>query len=106
MSNPMNQPVPIKALSDQIGPLWMFRLGVLALVLGQLITFAPGGIPEVAWYAMTALMLICGLRARQNSYRLASVVLITVCVALCLVAELRDPPAYRFLVHEHDTANK
>jgi len=74
---------PIKFGNDYVTPLqtmscFAFGFGVLFLLLGSVITFVPG--TAQGWFTVTAVLLLGGFFIPRWPFRVASVVLVAVCV--------------------------
>ncbi len=76
----------------------VFWLGVIWLLLGMLVTFAPGA--EAVWYSVSAVFLAGGLYIPHGFYRRAVSLLIIWCAVLAVAGCVRAIE-YRAAFPEH-----
>ena len=74
-----------------------FWFGVLWLLLGSIISFVPGA--EQSWFTFTGGLLLGGLFIPRWPYRIASIVLIAVCVSAAIAGH-RSGIEYRHHLQE------
>jgi len=64
-----------------IGAFWM---GVTLFILGQLISFSPAVFFGTEWFAVSAILCLCGLLVRRRSYSIGALFLVLICIAFSI----------------------
>jgi hypothetical protein len=67
-----------------------FWFGVVLLILGNIITFAPTGSANMGWYVVAACFLLAGLAVPQGLIRILAAALILAAVLMAVDARRND----------------